>query len=356
MRKLALLVAATATAMIASTGLVGVAVADAPPLPGVTVAAGLNNPRQLTFDHQGNLYVAEAGSGQLNATDQSGTCGPGPEGESCAGNTSSITKITNPGGTAHAWRVVSGLLSFAAPDGTAATGVDSVSVKWAGGDIWAIETHGAPAILPKSVKKQNGQLLKISHGKVKPQFDVSSYALSHPANGQEPDSDPYGLLRIGGRSYVADAAANVVYAIDGHRIKIAANFESRPNNPIDGTPTSIVHVGNYFYVGQLSSLAPGMAKITVFNSHWQPVTFYGGLSSVTSIAVAGNGDIYATELFTGEPFNSPGALVKIPHNGQPRVTTTLPFPGGVAVDWHNHVYVSVNSILPGGGAVIRLPA
>ena len=62
MRKLALLVAATATAMIASTGLVGVAVADAPPLPGVTVAAGLNNPRQLTFDHQGNLYVAEAGS------------------------------------------------------------------------------------------------------------------------------------------------------------------------------------------------------------------------------------------------------------------------------------------------------
>ena len=117
MRKLALLVVATATAMIASTGLVGVAAADAPPhRPGVTVAAGLNNPRQLTFDYQGNLYVAEAGTGQLNATDQSGTCGPGPEGESCAGNTSSITKHQEswrarptPGGSS------AGLLSFAGP-------------------------------------------------------------------------------------------------------------------------------------------------------------------------------------------------------------------------------------------------
>ena len=356
MRKLVLLAVATATAMVASTCLVGAAAADAPPLPGVTVAAGLNNPRQLTFDQQGNLYVAEAGSGKLNATDQSATCGSGPEGPSCAGNTGSITRIKNPAGSARASKVATGLLSFAAPDGTAATGVDAVTVKQSGGDIWAIETHGAAALLPKSVKKQNGQLLKISHGKVLPQFDVGSYALSHPANGQEPDSDPYGLARVNSKSYVADAAANVVYQIEGKRIKTVANFESRPNNPIDGTPTSIVHVGKYFYVGQLSSLAPGAAKITVFNSNWQPVTFYGGLSSVTSIAVAGNGDIYATELFTGEPFNSPGALVKIPHNGGARVTTTLPFPGGVAVDWRGNVYVSVNSILPGGGAVIRLPA
>lgn len=358
MRTMALLVVVTAASLVAASSSAGAAVAQAPPLPGVVVASGLNNPRQLTFDSGGNLYVAEAGTGQLNATDRSGSCGVGPEGPSCSGNTGSITMIKKPAGSAHASRVAAGLLSFAAPDGSAATGVDAVSLDSARDGVWGIMTRGAPGVgLPTSVAKQNGQLFRIdSRGKVKPQFDVGAYSLAHPANGQRPDSDPYGLTRVAGDSYVADAAANVVYRIDGRRIHTVANFESRPNNPFDGVPTSIVHVGSYFYVGQLSSLAPGAAKITVFNSRWQAVTFYGGLTSVTSVAVARNGDIYATELFTGAPFQSPGALVKISHNGAVRTSTTLPTPGGVAVDNCGHVYVSVNSVAPGGGSVLRLPA
>ena len=55
----------------------------------------------------------------------------------------------------------------------------------------------------------------------------------------------------------------------------------------------------------------------MFNSSWKGLKVYTGLSSVTSVAVAKNGDIYATELFTGAPFTSAGALVKIPANGMP---------------------------------------
>ncbi len=77
---------------------------------------------------KGNLYVAEAGTGKLHATDQSGSCAAGPEGPSCAGNTASVTRIKNPAGMASSRRVVKGLLSFAGPDGTGATGVDAVSV------------------------------------------------------------------------------------------------------------------------------------------------------------------------------------------------------------------------------------
>lgn len=358
MRRMALLVAVTAATLVAASSSAGAAVAQAPPLPGVTVASGLNNPRQLTFDSGGNLYVAEAGTGQLNATDRSGSCAAGPEGPSCSGNTGSITMIKHPARSAHASRVVAGLLSFAAPDGSAAIGVDAV---WAGSardGVWGIMSRGAAGVgLPRSVATQNGQLFKVdSRGRFKPQFDVGAYALTHPANGQPADTDPYGLVRVAGHSYVVDAAANAIYQVDGRRIKTVANFESRPNNPIDGVPTSIVHVGNYFYVGQLSSLAPGAAKITVFNSRWQPVTFYGGLSSVTSVAVARNGDIYATELFAGAPFQSQGALVKIAHNGAVRTSTALPTPGGVAVDNCGHVYVSINSVVPGGGSVLRLSA
>lgn len=358
MRKMALLVAITAITLAAASPPAGAAVTQDPQPPGVAVASGLNNPRQLTFDSSGNLYVAEAGTGQLNATDRSGVCGTGPEGPSCAGNTGSITKIKNPAGSPHASRVATGLLSFAAPNGFAATGVDAVSVYSARDGVWGIMTRGAPGVgLPHSVANQNGRLFTVdSRGKVQPQFNVGAYALAHPANGQPADSDPYGLVRVADDSYVADAAANVIYQVDGRRIKTVANFESRPNNPFDGVPTSIVHVGNYFYVGQLSSLAPSAAKITVFNSRWQPVTFYGGLTSVTSVAVARNGDIYATELFTGTPFNSPGDLVKISHNGALRTSTPLPAPGGVAVDNCGHVYVSINSVVPGGGSVLRLSA
>lgn len=358
MRKLALVVAATAAVLTMSTSIAEAGAPKAPPLPGVTVATGLNNPRQLALDSSGDLYIAEAGTGKLHAKDQTGSCATGPEGPSCAGNTGSVTKVKNPAGSAHPSRVATGLLSFAGPDGSAAVGIDAVSVNGPCGDIWGIMTRGPVGIvLPRSVAAQNGQLVSIgSRGKVRTQFDVGAYALAHPANGQPADTDPYGLVRVSGRSYVADAAANVVYQVDGRKIRTVANFESRPNNLIDGTPTSIVHVGSSFYVGQLSSLAPGMAKITVFNNVWQPVTFYGGLSSVTSVAVARNGDIYATELFTGEPFGSPGALVKISHNGAVRTTTTLPTPGGVAVDNHGHVYVSINSVVPGGGSVIRLAA
>ena len=333
----------------------------------VTVASGLNNPRQLAWDSRGNLYVAEAGSGQEGASDQSGKCGPNPEGGiSCAGNTGSVTRISSPDRRAAQSRIITGLLSIGGQgDGSAAIGVDALSVSGYGGDIYGIATYVPPVVLPTSVVGQNGQLLKIDRrGSVKPLFDVAAYSLANPLPGHRPDSDPYGLVRVGNTSYVADAAANVVYSIDYcNRIKVVATFESRVDTDpasFDGVPTSIAYSNGQFYVGQLSSLIPGAAKITVFDSRWHKVATYGGLSSVTSVAVSRNGDIYATELFTGAPFGSPGAVVKIAkHRTTPTVISEQPTPAGVAVDGKGNVYASINSVAAKvgdnpGGSVIRL--
>ena len=90
---------------------------------------GLNNPRQMSFGPDGALYLAEAGKGKLDATDQSGKCATGPEGPSCAGNTGSIIRILHPRHNPEASRIVKRLLSFAGPDGTGATGIDAVSLQ-----------------------------------------------------------------------------------------------------------------------------------------------------------------------------------------------------------------------------------
>lgn len=58
------------------------------------VADGISNARGISFDHEGNLYVAEPGIGG------DGNCQPSPSTlfqPICAGNTSSIVKVTPEG-------------------------------------------------------------------------------------------------------------------------------------------------------------------------------------------------------------------------------------------------------------------
>jgi len=275
----------------------------------------------------------------------------GPEGPSCAGNTGSIIRILHPRHNPSASRIFKNLLSFAGPDGSGAIGVDAVSLQ--GGRTYAIMTHGDPAQLPTSVAGQNGKLLRFWHGAMTSIADIGAYSLANPLPGHEPDTDPYGVLAWGADRFVVDAANNTLLNVLDGQIERVATFESRPSSPFDGVPTSIAEHAGHLYVGQLSSLEPGKAKVTVFTRDGKRLREITGLTSVTGVAVANNGDVYATEVFTGQPFASPGALVKIPVHG-PRVTTQLPAPGGVAVDSKGNVYVSVNSTSAKTGAVVRM--
>lgn len=83
------------------------------------LASGLDSPRKLSFGLDGALYVAEAGRGGTGASIPS----PSRPGVSLSyGATGAITRIQN--GVAQ--RVVTGLPSLAAPDGTEAAGVNDI--------------------------------------------------------------------------------------------------------------------------------------------------------------------------------------------------------------------------------------
>ncbi|UDY35827.1 ScyD/ScyE family protein [Dermatobacter hominis] len=354
-RRLLIGLVALAVVAVASPGVAGATGSPHPPPGPVTVASNLHNPRQIAVGPFGTLAVAEAGTGQVGASDTSIPCGEGPEGPACVGDTGSVTAIF--GAWTHrpvATRVVKGLLSVAAPDGSAATGVDAVTFgPW--GSLSGIMT-AVPADLPPKLARQNGQVLRFTPWGPQPVADIASFSLSHLLPGNLPETDPYGILATRHGTYVADAAANTLLRVSNHgNISIVKAFEVRANDGYDGVPTSIAEHDGNLYVGQLSSLEPGLAKVTVLRPDGKVLKVYDGLSSVTGVAVAKNGDVYATELFTGEPFNSPGALVKISARTGARTVTELPAPGGVAVGGGS-AYVSINSVSPTDGAVIRLPA
>jgi hypothetical protein len=325
-----------------------------PPAP-VTVVSGLHNPRQIAVGPFGILAVAEAGSGNVGGTIHDIPCGVGPEGPSCIGNSGSITGILGAGSNHPlSARLFNGLMSAAAPNGTNAVGMDALSFGPTGLAGIFTKIPGVP--LPQPLASQNGQLVKFTLHGVQPIANIGDYSLANPLPGHGPDSDPYGVLSTGGVHYVADAANNTLLKVKNGHISVVATFRhGSDQGGLDGVPTSIAEHNGYLYVGELGSLAPGQGQITVLKPNGTVVKTITGLTSVTSIAVAPNGDIYATELFTGAPFVTSGALVKIPANGGPRVTTTLSAPGGVAVVG-GKVYVSINSISPTDGAIVRLPA
>ena len=134
--------ACLATTALTSTAVAGGATASPPPQEGTVVATGLNSPRHLTAAPNGDLYVAEAGTGGDDCVvlGEEGPvlddgvllpCGSwDPEehpdwGEIRLGDSGSITKISRSG---HQSRVVTGLPAVDLGGGEA-TGPSDVAVR-----------------------------------------------------------------------------------------------------------------------------------------------------------------------------------------------------------------------------------
>src|SRR6476661_8104463 len=127
-----------ALALVAAVGVLGAGSASAAPSTGVTVktvVSGLDNPRDLAIGPNGGLYVAEAGHGGTSCS---------PDGSTCVGKTSAITRINIAAGTKQ--RVVHGFVSVAGSDGSAATGVDGIS--FLGNSVYGIETASRQVVPP----------------------------------------------------------------------------------------------------------------------------------------------------------------------------------------------------------------
>jgi hypothetical protein len=321
------------------------------------VAGGLNSPRGLTFGPGGRLYVAQAGSGENNGK---------------------ITEISNPWASAPAIRdVITGLISVVHTEGEA-VGVDGISAL-GNGNIFAIMALSNKAL---GFRSSLGHLLQVSHGgQIREVADVGDFDLewtkAHLNLASDfPDADPYAVLALPGRIYVADAASNTLNLVhpDG-TVQILAYF---PGNVLaDATPTCIAKgPDGALYVGTLALVdsivfgpsakvyrvdpkaADPSRLLTVLNiaSVWAE-----GLGPINGCAFGPDGSFYASEFFTAPAFAN-GDVVKIPFNTPyQHISMTggkLLFPAGVTVGADGTVFVSNGSaeVPEGLGQVVRLTA
>ncbi len=332
----------------------------------MVVVSGLNNPRQLGWSPWG-LLVAEAGRGSLHPG--SGNCFGGPEGQTCVGATGSISLIRHPVRThdARPHRIVTGLLSGAAPDGGSATGPDGVSAQH---ERVLIQETYAPITLPRGLPAwQNGKLLSLRHGRLSSVADISKVERTRNPDGLQIDSDPYAVLSLGShRSVSADAAGNDLVLVDRGRVRPFTVFplhgcggNRTENCDQESVPTSLAWGPHRaLYVGELAHFEPGEARVwKVSASTGRILGYYGkggticpgdqaGFTTVTGVRFGPDGSLYVSELLGGA--NGQGDIVKIAPDCT-RSTMAAPLPAGLAVDRQGDLFVSVFSLSDADGAV-----
>ena len=337
-----------------------------------TVVSGLDNPRGLAFAPNGQLYVAEAGSGGSD-------CGPfGIEGRSCAGFSGGISAIDMAAGTAR--RIVSGIASVAGDGGFGAVGLDGISFQGDGGlyGIVGDSSDGVPAgLLPADVtaglKAGLGRLIKATpSGQFKIASDVGhadfQWAADHASlvPDQFPDANPYGVLAGPGVEWVVDAASNTIDKVGPTGVITSRTFI--PNPPVsDAVPTCIDRgPDGALYVGQLvgGGNGPGSSSVWRFDPTTGDLAVWAtGLTAVTGCGFGKDGTFYAAEFSTATGFAQAGpgdgALVRVaPHSSSPTVVVGgLSFPGGFAAGADGSVFLSNWSIAPaytGMGSVLQI--
>jgi hypothetical protein len=378
---------AAGTAVVAAVAMAGGATsaqASGPKISIRTVLTGLGAPRGITFDGQGNLYVAE-----------SGVAGADPAGLT---HTGKVTKYRAKS-LKQAWSTA--FDSFYArldptqpPDVLGPEGLSTLARSCHDGHgksrgqeacsvtmIMSESTSGIAAATGGAINApQAGHLYRLDRrtGAAKEVANVGDqmiqFTKDHPnVDEPEPDSNPFGVLVVREhgkvRTFVADAGANtLVEVLRNGTARVVALF---PNGALrDAVPTCVAQgPDGALYVGQLlleENFTFGGGQSNVYRVDpdasfpTPPQVWATGLTTVTGCTFDDHGNFWATEMFgpTGAP--PFGDLVRIPFR-HPRQLQRfggggdIPLPGMVAQGPDGALYVTTNSSAPGlAGQVVRV--
>lgn len=335
---------------------------DRGPRPHVEVVAkGLNNPRQLTAAG-GAVFVAEAGYGGDR------NCQTHPEfGDVCFGLTGSVTRIDRKGQR----RVLTRLPSAGAPNDS--SGPADIEIIDRNTYVLALGLGGTPAYRA-GYGRDAAMLGTVVSGRFDQRrpprriMDVVGHEARTNPDGDDIDSNATGLAKSRKGYVVVDAGGNYVADSRGRTLAVMPQVPtSMPGplpvgTPVDSVPTDIARgPDGAWYVTELVGFPfePGSASIYRLVPGKSPQKWAWGLTNVTSLAFAANGDLYAVQLadkgmLAGQP--PMGSLLRVRRGGGNSTTVLdgLVAPYGVAVSGRDAYVTTGSASGKGAGQVLKI--